>query len=242
MYCKNCGAQIEDNVLQCPYCDFENEKVAQKEQDAHIEYYDNKTKKLKQLPDKIVNKTTKYLLMAAGAVFVLFIIVLVVVFIVSSIKSKTDLPMQEKHLKKLEEYYVSGQYDKLGEYLDEKDLHGGSYQKYTVADNLYYFMELEINSLKQNYEYAVKIDIDETYLASNLEEIFKNMIKIEGLRDDGFKYGEEAAAVYVENEYKNALKTYAFLTEEEIEAVTLDYIDYDYKELARLVKTRMETR
>ncbi len=234
MNCKNCGAQIEDNVLQCPYCNTENAYVAQKEQDAHIEYYDNKTKELKQLPDKIVNKTTKYLLMIAGAVFALFIIAAVVVFIVSTIKSKTDLPMQEKHLKKLEEYYAAGQYEEMGEYLDEKDLYGGSYKKYTVADELYFDLNYKVDALKNNY--------DVTNLESNLKQVFKKLTDIEALRTDGFKYGEEQIALYVEGEYKNALKSYAFLTEEEIEAVLADYLNYNYSELAKLVKTRMEIR
>ena len=31
MICKNCGAEIDDTLLLCPYCNTENEAVAEKE-------------------------------------------------------------------------------------------------------------------------------------------------------------------------------------------------------------------
>ena len=36
MFCKNCGAEIDDGLLLCPYCKTENEAVALKEHKEEI--------------------------------------------------------------------------------------------------------------------------------------------------------------------------------------------------------------
>lgn len=243
MYCKHCGASIDDDVLLCPYCDSENEKVAKKEQDAHIEYYDTKTKELKKIPDKIVNKSTQITLVAIAVGILVFLIVMVVVFAVSSFKAKTSMTTQDKHLRKLEELYEAYDYEKLEDYLDKHKLNGGSYDKYGLCVSLNRQYNNECEWLKLYQEQAKRTDIGLENLEDVLNDIFKELSRTEELRSRGFRYDEEKVVLYVEKGYMEALSTYAYLTDEEISKAVEEYSETaDYTELAKLAKKRMETR
>ena len=96
MICKNCSAEIKDDVLLCPYCGTENAKVAQKEQQDYINSVQNKRKELKKIPQKVMKKTTKWLIYGAGCVLGITILMLLVVMAFSKLTQGDMLAKQEK--------------------------------------------------------------------------------------------------------------------------------------------------
>ena len=101
MICKNCSAKISDEVLLCPYCGTENQKVAQKEQQEYIDGYKHKKRKLKKVPEKVVRKTTKGLVYGAGITLGIIILALIVVVAFSVVAERFQ------HFRQIDQSYSS---------------------------------------------------------------------------------------------------------------------------------------
>lgn len=244
MICKNCGAEISEDELLCPYCGTENLKVAQKEQQNYIEGYEKRKRALKKVPEKVVKKTTKGFFYVAGGIFGTVILLLIVSVAFSKITRADMLSKQEKELEKLEKYYVSGEYASMTAYLDKIDKRGGSYEKYRRVAELYENMDWYIENLKSNAEFAKKIDLDAVNVEIYLEWCFEELAEIREMEELEFPYEEKAGVLYIKEQYYKALKEYALLTEEEIDSAVkstdLNSSDNDYMELAEISIQRME--
>lgn len=242
MICKNCSAEISDDILLCPYCGAENQQVAQKEQQDYIEDYKVKKKNLKKVPDKVVKKTTKGLVYGAGIILGILILSMIVIFAFSGLTKGDELAKQEKELAKLEEYYVSGDYETMSQYYQEVYNSGGSYEKYNRVSSVYSSLDWHIDMLKSDTEYVKTIDLDAINVENHIEWCIAPLSRIYEWEEMDFPYGEEEGALYVKEKYMDAFKTYMLLSEEEIESAVFMYIDgeRDYMELAEIVIQRME--
>ena len=242
MICKNCSAKIRDDVLLCPYCGTENQKVAQKEQQDYIDGYESKKRKLKKVPEKVVRKTTKGLVYGAGITLGIIILALIVVTAFSKIITGDALAKQEKELAKLEEYYKAGEYEAMSNYLEKIDKWGGSYEKYNRVSSVYSAMDWHVEMLKDDTEYVKEIDLDAMSVESHIEWCIEPLAEIYEWEEMDFPYGEKDGALYVRKQYMNAFKDYMLLTDEEIESAILMYLDgeRDYMELAEIAIQRME--
>ena len=242
MICKNCSAKISDDVLLCPYCGTENQKVAQKEQQDYIDGYESKKRKLKKVPEKVVRKTTKGLVYGAGITLGIIILALIVVTAFSKITTGDALAKQEKELAKLEAYYVDADYEAMSNYLEKIDKRGGSYEKYNRISGVYSAMDWHVEMLKDDTEYVQKIDLDAMSVESHIEWCIEPLAEIYEWEEMDFPYGEKDGALYVRKQYMNAFKDYMLLTDEEIESAILMYLDgeRDYMELAEIAIQRME--
>ena len=247
MICKNCGAKISKDELLCPYCGTENSEVAQREQQDYIKAYKKKKRMLKNVPEKVVKKTTKWLMYCAMGMFGIVILILIVVFAFSKLTNGDVMARQEMELAKLEEYYVAADYEKMSGYLERLDStgsRGGRYEKYWRIARLYDSMDWHLESLQSNAEYIKTIDLDAINVESDLERCIAVLYGIYKMRELEFPYGEKDGALYVESQYISALKEYALLNDEEIESAVLrfefDGQDNDYMELAEISIQRME--
>lgn len=242
MICKNCGAVVSEDELLCPYCKGENFDVAKKQQEDYVNQYRKKQEDLKKAPEKVVKKTTKYLLYGAVGLLIIFVLTLIVVFAFSKVTQGDMLAMQEMETAKLEEYYIAGDYENMCKYLDKIGKSGGSYEKYWRIYWLYSGMDWKIEALKNNLEYAGKIELDVTTVEDDLERCMAVLSEISAMEELDFPYGEEDGALYVKNQYVTALKNYMFLTEDEIESAISIYSEdgTDYLELAEIAISRME--
>ena len=223
MKCTNCGADIENSELICQYCGHENEKVARREHEKVLNEYKKKTSELKNMPDKIVNRTSRYILIAVGWIFVLFVAGLLISLVVSKFVNDNSLEIQNKHLERLEEYYDGHEYEKMFEYLDKKDLHGATYEKYWRIAEFDRFMDWRIEALQEKVKYIGLIEVSVSEVAECMGYSFDELARIDEMEKAGFIYGEGEAALEIKAEYVAALMEYMLLTEEEIELGIKEY-------------------
>lgn len=246
MICKNCGAKISQDILLCPYCGTENSDVAKKEQQDYINDYEKKKQELKNVPQKVLKKTTKWLWYCGCGIIGIVILAIIVVMGFSKLTEGDMLAKQEKELAKLESYYVAGDYEAMCKYLDKVVRYGGSYEKYRRVDEIYGSMDWHIESLESNVNYVKTIDLDAVSVEDDIERCIRVLAKIQEFEELGFLYGEDAGALYVKEQYYNALKEYALLTEDEIDSAVLNYQmgtnENDYLSLAEISIQRMEEK
>ena len=242
MICKNCSAEISDDILLCPYCGTENQKVAEKEQQDYIDSYRKKKNNLKNVPNKVVKKTTKGLVYVAGAILGFIVLAILVIGAFSGLVSGNVLAKQEKEIAKLEKYYAEGDYEAMSQYYEKVGRGGGSYEKYKRVSRVYSSMDWHLEMLKDDTYYVKTIDLDANHVEEHIEWCLEPLARIYEWEEMGFPYGEEEGALYVKDEYMNAFQIYTRLTETEIKSAVLMYVDgeRDYMELAEIAIQRME--
>lgn len=244
MVCKNCGAKMEDGELLCQYCGTENSEVAKKQQEAYLEGYKKKRDELKNAPKKVLKKTTKTLFYALAILLGGLALILVVIFAFSKVTSGDLLAQQEEEIERLEQYYIAGDYETMCDYFAQIGKRGGSYEKYDRIYDIYWDLDDNIATLKNEWEYAGVIELEVTGVERAIEACIGRLAEIKEMEDFDFPYGEKEGALYVREQYMQALKSYMFLTEEEIESAISVYSEEenDYLELAEIAISRMEEK
>ena len=88
--------------------------------------------------------------------------------------------------------------------------------------------------------------MDAVSVEDDIERCIRVLAKIQEFEELGFLYGEDAGALYVKEQYYNALMEYALLTEDEIDSAVLNYQmgtnENDYLSLAEISIQRMEEK
>jgi hypothetical protein len=120
MICKYCGAEFEDNVLECPFCHGENTELADRMYKKQVGEVIGKIKNVKEETKKEERRISK----KAVKVFIISVAVLVAAIalthLASEVSSVANVNMekeQEKaYLAELDAYYQKGDYDGLSEY------------------------------------------------------------------------------------------------------------------------------
>lgn len=223
MICDNCGAEISESDLLCPYCGAENEKLAQKQQEDVLEEYQQKTKDLQHMPKKVINKTSKYILIGAAALIILFLIGLLISWLISGHVAENSLDKQSEQLDKLEAYYDEGNYTEMYKYLDKIHEYGVTYEKYRRIGMLYDNMQWRIEAIEEKQEFIRDLDLEVSDVATTMGYVLEPMVEIKTWAEDGFRYGEEEAALDALEQYKTALRKYMLLTDEEINNAVAQY-------------------
>lgn len=243
MICKNCGAEIDEKLLLCPYCNSENEKVAQKEQNEYIEDYKNKIKELESVPDRMIKKSSKAMLLVAGISLIVFLMCIIIGYGASKCVGDDSIEKRDKHIDKLEKYYDDGDYEKIGDYLDSKNLYGTFYEKYRRTYDLYDGMDWKIESIEREVEFIEKYDADVSNVATSIGYVMGELEKIRKIEEEGFIYEEEDAILYIKSRYFEILKEKMMITEQEIEAGIDEYIETkNCEKLAEIVIERIKKK
>lgn len=243
MTCANCGAELKQNDLICPYCKSEIEEAAKKTHEDFLDEYERKTRELENLPDKTVAKISRYLLFSVGILLFLFAMVISVNYIVSKVRGDNSIDVQNGHLAVLDDYYINHEYEKMYEYLDKKDLHGATYEKYWRIGELDRYMGWRIEALAEKVQYIGGIEVTAEEFAICMGYSFKELVRIEKMKNEGFIYGEGEAALEIKECYVSALKEYMLLTDEEIALGIAEYGNQSvHIELAKKAIERLEAK
>ena len=231
-YCSNCGAVLEENIQVCPYCGYENEELAQAEQDEALEIYEEMTKDLGIRHHKVVKRSSRYVLIVGICIFMLFVLGVLLAWGVSSCQGDNSLETQRKELAKLEDYYASRDYGAMTAYMNKLGYRGNSYEKYKRVADRYDNMDWRIEAIISESEFISKIDLETEDVARAMSYAFEEMVQIKIMEEEGFIYGEEAGLIYIWERYVDAFKTYMHLTDDEINATVAKgmeaYLGEDY--------------
>lgn len=242
MKCMNCGASIEDVAIVCPFCGTENEQLAHKEQQEAINYYKNKTKKLKNLPDRVVRKSTKWICIAAAGMVVIVTIVIILSRVLSDIHTDASVDKQNEQLAQLEEYYIQEKYMEMDEYLDSlDDRYTVTYEKYYRVGKAYSSMEWRTEAIVNWWDYITDYPENVTVLdtATALSYVMDGLYEIQEWEEEGFLYGEGEVCLEFAEEYYDFLNEYTGLNEEEIDKALAIY-DGTNESLYEIAELAME--
>lgn len=220
MICKNCGADIDDTILLCPYCNTENEAVAAEEHRDEVNFILDRAEELKTRPEKIAKKVEHKVSRFACYGVVGFVVLLLAVFIISRIIGDPSVKKMEKKVSKLESFYATGDYAGMCECLDGmEDTYGEKFKKYRNVQSVYRWMGNQKNSYELIKEYREKkskgssqTDITRRALGTSRDLLHE----IEQAETAGFRYGESEAMLYFREEIYRMMKEDAGITEEEI--------------------------
>ena len=221
MKCKNCGAEIDDTLLLCPYCNTENEAVAAEEHRDEVNFILDQAEELKTRPEQIAKKVDHKLGRMACYGVVGFVVLLLAVFIVSRIIGDPSIKKMEKKVARLEGFYASGDYAGMCECLDGmEDAYGEQFKKYRNVQRIYRWMDHQENSYELVKEYRGKESVDssaEFFMGRAFGTSQELLYQIEQAEKEGFRYGESEAMLYFREEIYRMMKEATDITEEEIE-------------------------
>lgn len=242
MICKNCGAEYDDNMLQCPFCNAENTEEAYRRQRDYVDGYKRKAHFLSRLPEWIVGITGNAMKHIAIIAMVLFLIVVLLAFIGTKIYSATAVWRMDRAVAKMERYYQAGEYEKLKEYYYNTDYIGGAaYEKYDRTVHVYARMDWLMYELeKLDSDYVAYVTVEEVEDA--LDDVMGSLHDIEEMEEAGFIYDEEKAMLEFKEQILDAVEIYVPMTEEEFQTAYDRYNpeeDTDYAEEAEIIVERL---
>ena len=186
-----------------------------------------------------MKKVTTKILYVACCIIGIFALLIIVIMAFSRITAGDSLVKQQEEIAKLEEYYQSGDYEKMCDYLESIEKRGGSYEKYTRIYQLYVSVDWKIEAVINSVEYS---EPDVIYVEECLEWCLGELATIDKMESLDFPYGEREGALYIKERYMSALEEYLLLTEDEINTAVSDYSENgnDYMELAEIAVQRVE--
>lgn len=247
MICKNCGAQIDENLLECPYCGTENKEVAKRQQEEYIDGYERKKEDLNKLPEIAARRATKKVPIVIAVIVVLFLAVFLCTWLFGRDSAGDTLEKQKEQIAKLEEYYQAGQYEEMYDYLNELEhSYSATYEKYRIVGSAYHNLKYDIESLKSFRSYVMfeddMRDMMVRDLKSILSSVFRDMAEIKKLEENDFVYGEGDVIQNVYEKYRSALSYYLLMPDVMIETAVIEYddMDTDYSELAKDILDMLE--
>lgn len=131
MICRSCGAEISDTIIKCPYCDTENELIAEQEQIAEENAYKEKIKEFASRPDRARNSTQSFFRKHYLKFIIAVIVLILFSTVVTIIAPKIQYRKMQKNIETLEEFYQANDFEAMGEYLSGiSDSHKTYYNKY----------------------------------------------------------------------------------------------------------------
>ncbi len=253
MLCENCGAEIPEDTVVCPYCDYEIPHNAEKELQQEVDSIRNRRIDMEELSENRVRKGTRTIVGIFLGLIILAVLVAIVVAVYTYVRSRTELSRQQAQIRKLEEYYQAGEYVEMYEYLNEK-----VEKYYSQTFEKYYFIGDIANSMEQweedGYGYDWKHPIQyardnpgrlkSDFIDYDIKALIADLGNLRTHREQGYRYGEDVAAKYYEDMIHRLLLEEYLMTEEEIDAEVARYqeaeANYDYlgvDEYAELAET-----
>lgn len=226
MQCPNCGAALTGKELRCPYCGWENPKIAEENQKSELNSIYRKTAELLHLPERIVKKICHWLLIVVGAALGVYLLILAGTGIYTAVRNNTSYAWQQKNLQKLEAYYEAGEYDKMMDYLEKLDgSYSATFGKYKTIGDLWKQADWELEYLGETVSYIKSmknvtsndsLERSASSAAYCITYLEKLLSEIDELEAGGFIYGEGPEALAFREEIETALRDQLRLTEEEI--------------------------
>lgn len=247
MICESCGGEYDDHLMLCPYCGSENLACAAEEQQDYIETYKKKKKELDRVPGEMAEKASRHVVRIAAVLAAVFLAAVGIVWAVSRSSASRALEKQQEQIRRLEEYYQSGDYRGMSEYLEEAGGRGISFEKYDQMSEIcggYEQVQESIESYRE--EIAACLQGQDLERAVNLvgwdlSDCFCQLRRIRGIEEEGFPYGNEDGMREMEARYVEILKSRYCLSDVEIEEGISRYKDSqtDYSDMAGAAVQRM---
>lgn len=247
MICESCGGRYEDDMLLCPYCGTENPALAAGEQQAYMAQYEEKTRRLDEVPDRLARRASGRAGRTAGIVAGFFLAALLAGWGVSRIAASRALGKQQKQVQQLEEYYQAGEYGRMADYLEEiggsgatfekYDQMGGIYERFVWTKNFVEDYQDEIRGCLQEQETDRALNL----ISCDLSDCFGQLRRIRDLEEEGFPYGNKDGMREIAKRYEELLADTYLLDADEIgEGISrYESAETDYTDLAELALKRL---
>ncbi len=217
MNCPNCGAFLGDKHI-CPYCGYEDEKIAQQLHKKEIASIYQKIAALLRMPEAQARKITHYLMVGIAGLICVFLVSLLGSFIYSRVAPDFAYKEQQKAISKLEGYYQSGDFDAMNKALRDIDnSYDPVYQKYAMVGSMHDSLSLASENAKHlanNIQYS-DFRLDLFYFP--LDQLFDVLNRCRDLEANGFIYSEQSAVAAISQQATSVLKNILKLTDSEIE-------------------------
>ena len=238
--CPNCGADLPEETVICPYCGYENEKLAKKAYDEEMDELSEKhVDSIKTMPKKMMKKSTKLLIVFIVGLALVFVTTNVLRYISGTRLEKLKYDNKQKMIEHLEELYQAGDYETMGDDFYDSNYFGDSFGKYANTAEIYYDVKFAKESLIFAAE-SEKYSKDTEELSNYLRKSFWALIRVNDMRDKGFIYGEGDAIEKLEADLISTMKETWLITDEEIKEGLSVYVDRntDYTGLAKTLIDR----
>lgn len=177
MICSSCGAEYEDSLAKCPYCDTINYKGAEKEYLNKLEDVREDMGELAYVPESTVKAELKKQGHLVRKIVIIVIIVIGLLFSVPYVlefladaggpPEKEQFLWQTENYPKFDALYEAGEYDELVKVLNEELL--GEYSIWDYEHRAFAFVYGDISSAKEAME---KIDSGE----NTSEDIYTKLL------------------------------------------------------------------
>lgn len=241
MNCPNCGAFLGDKHV-CPYCGYEDEKIAQRLHKKEIASIYQKIAALLRTPEEQARKIAHYLMIGIAALVCVFLVSLLGSFIYSRVAPDFAYKEQQKAISKLEGYYQSGDFDAMNKALMRMDdSYDPVYQKYTVVGSLHQSLSRGSETAEQFAKDIQYRDFRLDMLYFPLDQLFSVLNQCRDLEANGFMYSEQSAVTAISQQATSILKNKLKLTDSEIESgIELQRQDTsEYTELYTIIGQRL---
>lgn len=231
MECKNCGAEYEEQLAECPYCGAENYKKSVEEHQKILDDYQEKTQKMRALPFIAGEKGVKLVVIAIVSLIVIAMVGSFVVGKVQSWQSEREYEQRLETLRELEDLYHDKEYAALYELWRERRNKSFDvvFQKYIRVGELADGFERSLERMESGIELALMAESNGISDGEkNLDEIgyyIKLLATCSEYETEGYPYGEEEGVTYYSEKITEVLTEQYFLTEEEIHQGIADYIE-----------------
>lgn len=213
MHCYNCGADYDDQLLECPYCSAENTEKVKNLHENYIKNYKNKEKELDKSLEKAKKSTPKMvivLIIVASAIALFFGVVVIGALIV---KNKRDNQM-DKRLAHLEELLNENKLIEIDDYISEYDLFESEYHMYSTIGRV--ASDVKEHTEKADGEIEKALVNEDPKRLYTIYSLCMDYDYAEFLRNSTEGYYLADACDYLEEQIMECAKEKYGLTEEDI--------------------------
>ena len=240
--CPCCGGEIPKGALVCPFCGFENERIAEEQEKDRLEdLKQDHEEAIDAVQDRMVEKARRWWIP------VLVVLLLAGIGVVIGVQVWSDKVAEENHQqlvrdrdelpKQMEELYEAADYEGLKKLCNESRYYGGVFEKYKHVTKIYTGLQ-DTKTMQKSYAFGSDKCTPEN-VAQVLKCAFYTLSYADSYRKEGFVYGEEKGVTELEQELISVLKDNWDITDQEIlegknrQEEAADYASADHTDLAR---------
>lgn len=158
--CINCGADFDSDLLNCPYCGYENVEAAQEAYHDKIEELVEAREEIHELPQKVTKKRTKIVAVVLVLLMVAAFLTAGVLAIKTKLQMRDEIKSEQENKQVMEEYLAKGDYKGLYNYLQDVEYSYTAYGKYIEVVDVYYRYEWFEGQIDFKDEYFWKVTDD----------------------------------------------------------------------------------
>lgn len=225
--CNNCGAELADGIVICPFCKSESIELATKEHTDQMQMLQEEIHSVKEQTlqkQQKIEKTILGIRMSATKAAILFLaavaILLLFVFIGKLLGNKSRESANERHLKQLEEYYEAGDYQKVAAYYSDLDYeykYGALYRRYARVSQLEaLYKDVRAGVRENSLDWALEGEDNEA-LALALSHACYYVYSLHIIQEGPILAGEDAVIAQYEDAILSHIQDNTGMTLEEIQ-------------------------